>query len=85
MRKQIDQNIKNKIIEKIKAEGLKVADVAQEFGINPNTIYGWFKAENSSNPSVLEVARLRRENNELKQIIGGLTLSMERGKKNSQS
>lgn len=82
MSKRIDQELKNRIIDKLKSEGLSVRQASAEFGISTNTIYGWLGTRATGDPSVLEIAKLRRENNDLKQIIGGLTLGMERGKKN---
>ena len=82
MSKQYDQAIKDRIIEKLKKEGLSVGQVSAEFDISKNTIYGWLGHKTTGDPSVLELVRLRKENNELKQLIGGLTLNMERGKKN---
>ena len=82
MSKRIDQGIKDRIIDKLKSEGLSVRQASTEFGISPNTIYGWLGSRATGDPTILEIAKLRRENNELKQIIGGLTLGMERGKKN---
>ena len=83
MSKRIDYELKNRIVDKLKSEGLSVRQASTEFGISANTIYGWLGTRATGDPSVLEIAKLRRENNELKQLIGGLTLNMERGKKNS--
>ena len=82
---RIDQNIKDQILDKIKNEGMRIVDASREFDINPKTIRNWITPAKNSNPGILEMSKLRRENNELKQIIGGLTLSMERGKKNNRS
>ncbi len=82
MANNIDQELKGRIIEKLKSEGLSVAEASREFGLSRNTIYGWLRRKASGDPSILEVARLRRENNELKQIIGAFTLDTERRKKN---
>ena len=82
MAKRIDQELKGRIIEKLKGEGLSVRQASTEFGLSPNTIYGWLGTKAGGEPSALEIAKLRRENNELRQIIGGLTLGLERGKKN---
>jgi transposase-like protein len=84
MSKRISEEIKQKIINKIKSDGLSVPKASAEFGISRNTLYNWIGAKIKGDPSILEVARLRRENSELKQIIGGLTLNMERGKKNKE-
>lgn len=82
MSKRIDLGIKDRIIEKLRSEGLSVGQASVEFGISRNTIYGWLGRGTTGEPGLLEIAKLKRENNELKQIIGGLTLNMERGKKN---
>lgn len=82
MAKRIDQELKNRIIEKLKSEGLSVRQASTEFGLSPNTLYGWLGTKAGGDPSALEVAKLRRENNELKQIIGAFTLDTERRKKN---
>jgi len=84
MSRSISQEIKDKVIKKIKDDGLSVAKAAEEFGLSRNTIYGWVSpARNAkADPGIMEIGRLRRENMELKQIIGAMMLSTERGKKN---
>ena len=84
MANRISNEIKERVINKIKSEGLSVPQAAEEFGLSRNTIYGWVspKSGTKSDPGIMEMSRLRRENNELKQIIGLLTLESERGKKN---
>ena len=82
MAKQTDQNIKNRIIDKLKSEGLTVSQASAEFAVPVNTIYGWLRRKAGGDPSTLEIAKLRRENKELKEIIGGLALDTERRKKN---
>ncbi len=84
MSKRINEEIRQKIINKIRNEGLSVPKAAEEFGISPNAIYNWIGAKAKGKPSILEISKLRKENAELKQIIGGLTLNMERGKKNQK-
>ena len=78
----VDQELKGRIIEKLRSERLSVAEASREFGLSRNTIYGWLRRKAGGDPCALEVARLRRENNDLKQIIGALTLDTERRKKN---
>ena len=57
-------------------------DASREFNISNNTIYGWIGARGTVEPGLVETNKLRKENAELKQIIGSLTLNLERGKKN---
>jgi transposase len=79
----VDQTLKDRIIEKLKSEGLTVGQASKEFGISKNTIYGWLHRKAGGDPSVLEISKLRRENKELKEIIGALALDTERRKKYS--
>ena len=82
MAKSTDPNIKNRIIDKLKSEGLTVAQASAEFGVPVNTVYGWLRKKAGGDPSDLEISKLRRENKEVKEIIGGLALETERRKKN---
>ena len=78
----VDQALKDRIIEKLKSEGLTVGQASKEFGVSKNTIYGWLHRKAGGDPSALEISKLRRENKELKEIIGALALDTERRKKN---
>ncbi len=77
-----DQELKDRIIDKLKSEGLTVGQAATEFGLSKTTIYGWLRRKAGGDPSALEISKLRRENRELKEIIGAFTLDTERRKKN---
>lgn len=79
---RINSEIKQKIIDRIKNEGLSVPKASQEFGISKNSIYNWIGAKAKGEPSILEISKLRKENAELKEIVGSFALDMERRKKN---
>lgn len=81
MAKRISQEIKDKIVEKIKNEGLSAPQAAQEFGISANTIYGWL-GKGKIGSDTLAMGKLKRENQQLKLIIAELMLDSGRGKKN---
>lgn len=84
MHAAIDQQTKLQILEEIK-NGSKVIDVASKYNISDKTIYTWMKSRaDNTGTSPLEVARLRNENRELKELIGLLTLDSKRAKKNSR-
>ena len=82
MHRKIDPAVKDRIIDKIKNDGLTVREASKEFGVSTNAIYNWIGAKGRSDPGALEMSKLRRENEALKQIIGQLLLDSERGKKN---
>lgn len=73
---RISKEIKDEIITKIKHDGLSVADAGTQYGISPQTIYGWLGTKARGTVSVLEHNKLKRENEQLKQIIGDLTIKM---------
>ena len=81
----IPKEIKEEILGKIKNEGLTVSQAAKDYSINNRTIYGWLKKTAITNPSILEISRLRRENRELKEIIGMVTHELHKHKKNKDS
>lgn len=83
MGKHISHEQKDEILSAVK-NGLSVAGAAGQFNISTNAIYRWLgKQTDNTGTSALEVARLRRENNDLKEIIGCLTLEKSRGEKNT--
>jgi transposase-like protein len=79
--KFIPKETKEQILHRIKDEGITVTSAAAEHGISTKTIYNWMRSSTIVDHSVLEINRLKRENKELAEIIGLLTLSLERSKK----
>ena len=82
MKQPIDQATKTKMLEEIK-NGSKVIEVAAKYNVSDKTIYHWLKAQSdNTGTSNLQIAKLRRENEELKALVGALTLDAKRSKKN---
>jgi len=81
MFRRVPLETKNEIVEKVKS-GMSVADAAKQYAISTKTIYGWLSNQTRPEISVLEYNRIKKENEELKRIIGIITLELERGKKN---
>ena len=73
---RIAKEIKDEILQKIKNEGLSVAGAATQYGIHTGTIYAWLGTKAAGTVSVLEHNKLKKENEQLKQIIGNLTIKM---------
>lgn len=74
--------IKEQVLARIKNDGIPVSQAAKEHGVNPKTVYNWLRGTTIVNPSILEISRLRRENKELKEIIGIITHELHKHKKN---
>lgn len=83
MFKKIPSQTKEEILQKIK-NGATVNETANQYGISPKTIYTWLRNQVRPDITLMEFNRLKRENDELKRIIGLITLELERGKKNQR-
>lgn len=81
MARKIEQEIRDKIVDKIKNDGMSATKAAQEFGISANTIYSWL-GKGKIGSDTLEIGKLKRENQQLKMIIAELMLDSSKGKKN---
>ena len=80
MFKAIKKEIKDEILGKIK-EGQKAPSLAEQYGISSKTIYTWLSNLVKPEVSLIEYNKLRRENDELKRIIGIMALDLELSKK----
>lgn len=77
------KELKEEILNKIKVEGITAVEAAKRYGIDVNNIYRWVSSGiGGVRSNLFEINRLKRENKELKQIIGSLVFEKERGKKN---
>ncbi|QPC82043.1 transposase [Phototrophicus methaneseepsis] len=81
MSRRIAKEIKEEILSKVQS-GERVADLAKQYGVSTKSIYGWLRQDSGETViSVLEYNKLKRENEELKRLIGELTLNMHQQKK----
>ena len=82
MGKHIDSSAKQQALVDIK-NGLKVSEAGEKYHVTETTIYAWLKQQaDNTGTSALELAKLRKENTELKELIGLLTLEKKRAEKN---
>jgi transposase-like protein len=80
--KYYSKDLKEEIINKIKVEGIKAVEAAKRYGLAVNNIYRWVSAGiGGTRTHMWEINRLKRENQELKQILGAMMFEKERGKK----
>lgn len=73
MFRKVALEIKEEILTKIKGGG-KVIDLASQYGVSCKTIYTWLARMVTPEISFSEYNRLRRENDELKRMIGIMAL-----------
>ena len=82
MRKyKIAPEVREQIINRIKNEGVTVAQAAKDHGVSEQTIYNWIGVKTEGGPSVMEIAKLRKENHELLRMVGLLTLKLNESQK----
>lgn len=82
MFKSIPKDIREQILTRVKEGKEKVSIIAEQHGISPKTIYTWLsKGIDGGNRDWLDNNRLRKENLQLKQMIGELMLEKKREKK----
>ncbi|GIW59665.1 MAG: hypothetical protein KatS3mg087_0731 [Patescibacteria group bacterium] len=81
-RRAVSSEIKQEILSKIN-DGEKVGDLANQYGLSSKTIYNWLRSDTGESViSLVAYNKLKRENEELKKLVGELTLDMSLGKKN---
>ena len=73
---KIAKEIKDEIINKLKHDGLSVNEAATQYGISNRTIYAWLGTKAKGTVSLLEFNRIKKENDQLKQLIGDITLKL---------
>ncbi len=75
---RVSKAIKEEIIRKVEAG----ERVAEQYAVSTKTIYAWLRQDRGEGVvSVLDYNKLKRENEELKRLIGELTLDMHLQKK----
>jgi transposase-like protein len=79
----VSKDLKDQIMARVKEGKASVVEIAKQHGVNVNTVYNWMRRTVSgSDTGILAVAKLKRENADLKRLLGQLMLEVDRGKKN---
>lgn len=82
MGKKYGKEVKEEVLGKVRS-GRKAAEVADEHGINRQTVYAWISSS-AEDPKVdlHEMSRLKRQNEALLKLLGRVMYEQEVGKKN---
>ena len=78
---RVAPEIREQILKRIKEEGIPVAVAAKDAGISDATIYSWLGKGVKSMPTIGELVRLKRQNEELLALVGEITLKMSQAQK----
>ena len=73
---KISKEIKDETLNRIKNDGVSVAQAAQDIGVSTTAIYQWLGNTARGSVSILQYNKLKKENDELKRLIGELTIRM---------
>lgn len=79
-KKTIAKEVKEEILAKVKA-GEPVSSLSKQYGVSDKAIYNWLRGGVTHQVSWMEHIRLKKENQQLKEIIGVLTFELEKSKK----
>ena len=80
---RIAPEIKEQILNRIKNDGVSVVQAAQDHGVAEGTIYTWIAKKTDGQPTLAEVIKLKRENTQLLQLVGEITLKLSETQKKS--
>ena len=73
---RVAPELKAQIINRIKNDGISVVQAAKDHGISEATIYGWIAKKVEGQPSLSEIIRLKKENRQLLELVGEITLKL---------
>lgn len=82
MRKhRIAPELKEQIISRIKNDGITVVQAAKDHGVSEGTIYAWIASKTEEQVSLSDFLKLKRENQQLFQLLGEITLKLSESQK----
>ena len=73
---RIAPDVREQIINRIKNDGVTVGQAAKDHGISDQTIYGWIAKKVEEQPTFSELIKLKKENAQLLQLVGEVTLKL---------
>ncbi len=79
--RRIPQELKDQVLLRAK-EGVSVVQLSKDHGVSTKAIYSWIAKSAGQPPSLLAMARLKRERDDLLRLIGELSLRISRREKN---
>ena len=78
---RIAKEVKEQILKRVKEEGVSISEAAKEHGVAERTIYDWLGRGTAATPSWAEFNRLEKQNKELFEVVGELTVKLSQAQK----
>lgn len=80
---RVAAEVRTEIIRRVKEDGIPVLQAAKEHGVTDRAIYTWLGAGSQGAPTFSEFSRIQRQNKDLLEIIGEMTLKLSQAQKKS--
>lgn len=82
MKKQrVAPDLKEQILGRIKNDGLTIKQASMDHGIPESTISTWIARKVEGQPSLGDIIKLKKENDQLKLLLGEITLKLSETQK----
>ncbi len=78
---KIAPEVKEQIINRIKNDGVTVAQASKDHGVSEVSIYSWIAKKVEGQPTIAENIKLKREVDQLYKLVGELTLKLSETQK----
>jgi transposase-like protein len=78
---KVSLEVKEQILNRIKNEGLTVGQASKDHGIPDSTIHSWISRKVEGQPTLGELIKLKKENDQLKLLLGEITLKLSETQK----
>lgn len=78
---RVASEIKEQILGRIKNDGVTIKQAAIDHGIPESTISTWIARKVDGQPSLGDIIKLKRENDQLKLLLGEITLKLSETQK----
>jgi transposase-like protein len=78
---RVARDVKEQIISRIKNDGVTIKQASTEHGIPESTIATWIARKVDSQPSLGDLMKLKKENDQLKLLLGEITLKLSETQK----
>jgi transposase-like protein len=79
---KIAPEVKQEVIKRVQLGEVTVAEAVKQYGVSDASIYTWL-GKKANSPTRADVAKLKRENKALLELVGEMTLKMSETQKKS--
>jgi len=83
--RRVPEELKNKILDAVKNDGIPVSQASREYGVSTPSIRSWLKKELEDTQweqvDMREVQRLRKDKEDLLKLVWALSMEIDKTKK----